>query len=86
MFLVLLFIDIFTFAFYLYLPAISLPMSSFSVFFWAGGGEGGQEPAHIPRYFSVTVLCTARAGMKKQQDSTAVEYLLHAQHPQASFT
>ena len=27
------FIDIFTFAFYLYLPAISLPMSSFSVFF-----------------------------------------------------
>lgn len=52
----------------------------FSVFL-GRGGEGGQEPAHILRYFSVTVLCTARAGTKEQQDSTALQYLLRAQHP-----
>lgn len=52
----------------------------FSVFL-GRGRRGGQEPAHILRYFSVTVLCMPRAGMKEQQDSTAVEYLLHAQHP-----
>lgn len=61
-----------------------MPMKALYVqfFFWGEGGEG--EPRTCI-YSEIQLLALLPAwpttGMKERQDSTAVEYLLHTQHP-----